>query len=102
MTIPVSEYRKIRRRRAGQWELAQPDLPDITSLTPDQLRTLRGKISNALIQNRSGGRNGGRPPKPTPCPKCGLECASVEASRQHCQTARKQKRGTDDTAGQDR
>ena len=33
---------------------------------------------------KSGGRNGGRRPIPSPCPKCGVSCPSKRAARDHC------------------
>lgn len=31
---------------------------------------------------------GGRPKKPTPCPRCGAKCAGARAARDHCRQAR--------------
>jgi hypothetical protein len=42
----------------------------LEACTSDELRTIRAIVSNMLIENRSGGRNGGRPRLPR-CASCG-------------------------------
>ena len=43
----------------------------------------RSRMMRAARANGSG-----RPGKPTPCPKCGMEQASVRAAGRHCAQAR--------------
>ncbi len=59
---------------------AKPE--EIALLLPDSAILARaGQISSRRRQ--SIGRNGGRPPVPTVCPKCGRECPSARAARAH-------------------
>lgn len=60
---------------------------DLSSIPEEIFWSELGRRRNKLIRHRSGGGNG-RPLKPTPCPKCGVECESVRAAGRHCRVAR--------------
>lgn len=53
-------------------------------ISPVEFRKLRAMWQAAQRVTKSGGRNGGRPPVPTACPKCGERCASARGARGHC------------------
>ena len=56
---------------------------DLSTLSPAELRTLRGRCASRLRRTKAGGRAGGRKPIPTAC-RCGVLCASVRLARDHC------------------
>ena len=83
--------RKVVRDSPGQTRAAgsRDPIPPMTSAaTPSsfQLNRVRVKVStvaramNSLRQAHAGGR----PPKPTPCPRCGAALPSACAAREHC------------------
>jgi len=66
-------------------------------MTPDELRaavaedtilSAAAAIHNARRASKRGGRNGGRPARPTPCARCGVECDSAAVARKHCAGAK--------------
>ena len=59
---------------------------DLDAMTPEELRSLRGKVNARLIRRRSGGRQGGpgRNPRPTFCRLCGQLQPSAALARTHC------------------
>jgi len=65
-------------------------LPDRSlSYTPDwNLATIPDAVLQSEVGRRRGAqrkiRNGGRPAIPTPCPRCGMDCAGVVAAKAHC------------------
>lgn len=64
--------------------MVTPDLPDISALTREQLRSLRATINARMRVKPSGGRKGGRKPKPTLCARCGIMQPSWSLAQQHC------------------
>jgi hypothetical protein len=55
-------------------------------ITDIMLRKMWARRNSASIIKRSGGRNGGRKPKPTACPKCHEMQPSAISARKHCQS----------------
>jgi len=60
-----------------------------TTYTPDwNLATIPDAAFQSEAGRRRGAqrkiRTGGRPAIPTPCPKCGMDCAGVVAAKRHC------------------
>jgi len=66
---------------------------DKLTYTPDwNLATIPDEIFASEVGRRRGAqrkvKTGGRPAIPTPCPKCGMDCAGVVAARAHCKNTR--------------
>ena len=58
-------------------------------LSPGEVRSLWGSLTNSLRKTRTGGRNGGRPAIPAFCKKCGKRLKSVREAAAHCRRPRR-------------
>ncbi len=67
-------------------------------LSREAKRSAISLITSSLRQTRAGGR----PPIPTPCPKCGEACGGARAAQAHCRVSRAKKGRRKATAPQGR
>lgn len=51
------------------------------------MSTAAAQLLSSLRKTKTGGHNGGRPPKPTYC-RCGIKCASAREAALHCRKPR--------------
>lgn len=58
--------------------------PDLSALPDAEIQSEWARRCQARRVTKSGGRNGGRPPMPTACPRCGVVCGGVKLAREHC------------------
>jgi hypothetical protein len=59
--------------RTNRMKRAWDDTIDPSTIPDEVLLAERGRRNSARVVNRSGGRNGGRPPKVYACEQCGAK-----------------------------
>ena len=52
------------------------------------MSTAAAQLLASLRKTKTGGRNGGRPPKPSWCQRCGAPCPSAREAAAHCRKTR--------------
>lgn len=58
---------------------------DLATIPTEAWRSEAKRRAARQRRNPSGGRNGGRPPKPTNCRRCGTLCPSAREAWTHCE-----------------